>query len=169
MTSHLLAIDPGYDRCGVAIFSIEKNTTTRTNDLLFSACIETNKTDTQAIRLLHIYTEIETLLTKWDIVHVAIETIFFSINKKTAVKVAEARGMLLLLAAQHNLSIIELSPQEVKLAVTGVGNANKAQVKKMIELLYKETKKMKLDDELDAIALGLGALAKLQFGARTRK
>ena len=107
MPSRLLAIDPGYDRCGVAVFSIE----TKNPELLFSTCITTKKSDPQEVRLAQIYSEIETLLTVWMINTIALETLFFSINKKTALKVAEARGALLLLAGIHQLPLIELSPR----------------------------------------------------------
>ena len=78
-------------------------------------------------------------------------------NKKTAIKVAEARGVIVLLAGVHKLPLIELSPQEVKLAMAGVGNANKAQVQKMVFLTLKIDISNKLDDEIDAIALGFAA------------
>lgn len=162
MSSRLLAIDPGYDRCGAAVFSLDD----KDPELLFSTCITTNKKHSQEARLSEIYSVLEELLPVWSIDTLALETLFFSVNKKTALKVAEARGMILLFTGKHNLSLMELSPQEVKLSVTGVGNASKEQVQKMIGLIFKEKIAGKLDDELDAIALGLGAAAKLRFSKR---
>lgn len=162
MSSRLLAIDPGYDRCGVAVFSLEH----KDPELLFSTCITTDKKCSQETRLSEIYSALEKLLPVWNIDSLALETLFFSINKKTALKVAEARGMILVFAGKHNLPVVELSPQEVKLSVTGVGNASKEQVQKMIELIFKEKVTKKIDDEFDAIALGLGAATKLRFSKR---
>ncbi len=89
----------------------------------------------------------------------AIETLFFSINKKTALGVAEARGAILAAAGIAALPVIECSPQQVKLAVTGHGGADKAAVARMVPQLLLLPKKKRLDDELDAIAIGITALA----------
>lgn len=162
MNSRLLAIDPGYDRCGIAVF----DTAQKNPALLYSACISTDKKDPQEIRLAHIYAALEKVVAEYEIGTIALETLFFSVNKKTALKVAEARGAILLFAGKHKLNLVELSPQEVKMSVTGVGNASKEQVAKMVRLIFKELPLKKLDDELDAIALGLGAAAKMIFTAK---
>jgi crossover junction endodeoxyribonuclease RuvC len=159
----LLAIDPGYDRCGVAVF----DASTKNPTLHYSACITTQKSDAQEKRLAMIYTALEKILDEWNIETIALETLFFSVNKKTALKVAEARGAIMLLAGIHNLTLLELSPQEVKLSVTGVGNASKEQVLKMVRLIFKDLPIKKLDDEIDAIALGLGAATKAKFTHKT--
>lgn len=151
--SRIVAIDPGYDRCGVAIVENIHSPT-----VVFSSCINTDKKDPYEKRLVDIYLGLESLLKKWQPTAMALETIFFSVNKKTAIKVAESRGVVLLLAGIHHLPLIELSPQHVKLAMTGVGNASKEQVQKMVSLSLKINIKDKIDDELDAIALGITAL-----------
>ena len=89
----------------------------------------------------------------------AIETLFFSINKKTALGVAEARGAVLAAAGEAAVPVVEYSPQQIKLAVTGHGGADKAAVARMIPRLLSLQKKKRLDDELDAIAIGITALA----------
>ena len=63
----------------------------------------------------------------------AIEKLFFTANQKTAMKVAEARGVALLLAAENNLKVVEFTPLEVKMAMTGYGRAEKDQVRKMAQ------------------------------------
>jgi crossover junction endodeoxyribonuclease RuvC len=148
----ILAIDPGYDRCGVAIVAPG-----RPSKLIDSCCIETNKKDLQEARLYQIYTEVTDLIATYKPTHIALETLFFSVNKKTAIKVAESRGVIVLIAGQYHLPLIELSPQEVKLAMAGVGNADKKQVQKMVELTLKIDIFKKIDDEIDAIALGFAA------------
>ena len=152
MSLKILAIDPGYDRVGVAVLE-----TGQPSKLIYSSCVVTNKSDLQEMRLKQIFDETQALIQKHQPEHIALETLFFSVNKKTAVKVAEARGVIVLVAGLSNLPLIELSPQEVKLAMTGVGNASKAQVAKMVVLTLKIDIKNKLDDEIDAIALGFAA------------
>jgi crossover junction endodeoxyribonuclease RuvC len=155
----IIAIDPGYDRCGVAIIS-EIN---RKPVVLFSNCITSNKTDEQYLRLTSIFKQLESLIKEHRPSHLAIETLFFSVNKKTAIKVAEARGAILALAGIHNLGLIELSPQAIKISMTGSGNATKEQIKKMVSLTVTTPKTKKLDDEIDAIALGVASLQTLHL------
>jgi crossover junction endodeoxyribonuclease RuvC len=154
----ILAIDPGYDRCGVAIVSVNSNTGT----LLHSQCLTTKKTSLHETRFVEIYKGIESAIKKWKPTVMALETLFFSVNKKSAMKVAEARGMMVLLAGLHVIELVELSPQEVKLSMTGRGNADKAAVQKMVALTLGIDTKKKLDDEIDAIALGFAAIGTLQ-------
>jgi crossover junction endodeoxyribonuclease RuvC len=153
----LLAIDPGYDRCGVAVVEGQPAT------LAFSACITTSKGDPHEARLAHIYRTLETLIDEWQPQAIALETLFFSVNKTSAIKVAEARGVVLLLAGLRHLPVVELSPQEVKLSMTGIGNASKEQVQKMVALTLKIDTAKKIDDEVDAIALGIAAAQKLKL------
>lgn len=89
----------------------------------------------------------------------ALETLFFTKNQKTAMKVAEARGVIQLAGAEHGLAITEYSPQAVKIAVTGSGNAAKDAVIRMVDRLIPLSKTKRLDDEYDAIALGIAHTA----------
>lgn len=155
----IIAIDPGYDRCGVAIVSEKAGVPA----VVFSSCITTLKSDEHYMRLTNIFRQIESLIKEYKPSHLAIETLFFSVNKKTAIKVAEARGAILTLSGLHNLPLIELSPQSIKIAMTGVGNASKEQVNKMVRLTVKIPEKIKLDDEIDAIAVGVAALQNLKI------
>jgi crossover junction endodeoxyribonuclease RuvC len=152
----ILAIDPGYDRCGVAV--IEQET-----DVLHSECIETSKKDAHEQRLASVYNKLEKVIDTWKPEALALETLFFSVNKKSAIKVAEARGVVLLLAGRKNIPVVELSPQEVKLSMTGVGNAGKEQVQKMVGLVLKTDVSKKIDDEVDAIALGLASIRHIRI------
>lgn len=152
--SRILAIDPGYDRCGVAIID--------TGTVAYSTCITTDKRDAHEARLAFVYGSLEQLLKEHRPEAIALETLFFSVNKTSAIKVAEARGVVLLLAGLHDLAVVELSPQEVKLAMTGAGNASKEQVQKMVSLTLKIDMDKKIDDEIDAIALGIAASQKLR-------
>jgi crossover junction endodeoxyribonuclease RuvC len=147
----LVAIDPGYDRCGMAFFSLD-------GTLLYSTCTQTDKKDSHSTRLHAIGEAFLEQIKKWQPSILAIETLFFSLNKKTALKVAEARGVILYLTQMHNLEIVEISPQTIKISLTGVGNASKEQVLRMINLVTKTSLKGKQDDEVDAIAIGLTAV-----------
>lgn len=149
----ILSIDPGYDRCGVALIHIVDGIAL----LETSQCITTMKTDTHAMRLAHVFRSLQALIETLSPTHIAVETLFFSVNKTTALKVAEARGIVVTLAGLYALPLIELSPQEVKQSMTGSGNANKAQVQKMVQLSLKIDTATLLDDEVDAIAVGFAA------------
>ena len=96
----------------------------------------------------------------------AIETLFFTANQKTAMKVAEARGVVVYECANDNMKIFEASPLEIKMSVTGYGKADKKQVIKMVKLLVgiKDTKTS--DDELDAIDVALTAFARIKNNYR---
>ncbi len=150
----VIAIDPGYDRCGVAVLEQAAGKP----EVIFSTCITSTKTDEQYLRLASIFKELEKVIREYYPTHMAIETLFFSVNKKTAIKVAEARGAILALAGTQGLSVLELSPQAVKISMTGTGNATKEQIEKMVKLTVKLPEKNKLDDEIDAIALGVASL-----------
>jgi crossover junction endodeoxyribonuclease RuvC len=86
---------------------------------------------------------------------VAVEDLFFSTNAKTAMIVGQARGVILLAAAQQDIPLTAYTPLQVKSAVTGFGHAEKKQVEKMTMLQLQMTKKPKLDDTTDALAIAL--------------
>ena len=150
----ILAIDPGYDRLGIAV--IEGNPSRPT--LLMSDCVLPEK-GAREERLAHIAKAIAAAITEYSPERIAIETLFFSVNKKTALGVAEARGVALAAAGIASLPVIECSPQQIKLAVTGHGGADKKAVAHMIPKLVLLPKRKRLDDEIDAIAIGITALA----------
>jgi len=147
----ILAIDPGYERMGVAI--LEK--TTSKEILLFSECFKTLATKSAEERLRLIGAEISTLIKKYKPEAMAIETLFFKTNAKTAMKVSEARGVMLYEAAKNSLKVAEFTPLQIKVAVTGYGKSDKNQVTMMVQKLIKITTPIKYDDEYDAIAVGL--------------
>lgn len=149
-----LGIDPGYDRLGLAVVEKVGNK----EILKFSDCILSSRQDSFVARLLMIANEVEKLFKQWPEAEVAMEEVFFSQNKNTALKVAEVRGVINYLAAKHNLPVYPYSPQAVKLAVAGSGNADKAQVIAMTSRLITFPKPPKYDDEYDAVAVALAHL-----------
>jgi len=151
----VLGIDPGYDRLGVAV--LEKQSGIEV--VLHSACTNTDKTAPLADRLHTIGHLVTDLLSTYQPDTVAIETIFFNKNIKTAIGVAQARGVILYCAKQAGCAIVEYGPQEIKVAVTGYGNSDKAAVIDMVKRLVPTAPANALDDEYDAIAVGITALA----------
>ena len=150
----VLAIDPGYDRLGIAVLEGDPSKPT----LVWSTCILPPKGKSED-RLAVVHKEVVAAIKKYKPDIVALETLFFSTNVKTALKVAEARGVILSAAGTHKCRVLECSPQQVKIAVTGYGASDKAAVARMVPRLLTLTPRKRLDDELDAIALGIAALA----------
>lgn len=151
----VISVDPGYDRLGVAILELQNNN----EILIYSGCIETNKSDTLTNRLQIIGNEFFKLIKIYSPNTLAIETIFFNKNQKTAIGVAQARGILIYLALNNNCKVYEFGPQQIKTAVTGYGKSDKTAVIEMVKRLVKNTPTNALDDEYDAIAVGITCLA----------
>lgn len=156
----VLAIDPGFDRLGVAVLRQDGNKTS----LLFSECVRTNSKEPREQRLLTIGSRLRAIIKKWQPTSLAIETLFFNTNTTSAIGVAEARGVVIYEAARVGLTVSEYGPQTIKVAVTGYGKADKLQMKSMVKrlIVLPVTSKKRLDDELDAIAVGITHLASHQ-------
>lgn len=152
----ILAIDPGFERLGVAV--IEK-TKQGKEILLFSDCITTSRDLKYEDRLKILGQKIKSVISEFRPKALAIEKLFFTTNQKTVMQVAEARGIILYEASQNNLEIFEFSPPQIKLAVCGNGKADKKSIIKMVPLLIKLNKSIKHDDEYDAIAIGITLFA----------
>lgn len=144
-----LGIDPGFARCGYA-FIESKNSVYKIVDC---GLIETFQSMEYNKRLKKIYEELNNLIVKYKPENAAIEELFFSKNSKTALKVAEARGIIILALTINNIDFKEYKPKEVKSQITGNGNANKDAVIKMINLFTGS--KIIQDDTADAVAIAL--------------
>lgn len=127
--------------------------------VVWSDCVTPAK-GAPAARLSEAVRAVEAVIKEYSPDAAALETLFFSKNVTTAIGVAEARGAVLAVFGHARLSVVECSPQEVKLAVTGYGAADKTAVMTMVPKLVTLEPKKRLDDEVDAIALGISALAK---------
>ena len=107
-------------------------------------------------RLIELWRETKKIIRKWNPERVAIEKLFLARNQKTAMAVAEARGVILLTTSLAGPRVYEYTPLEVKKIVTGDGNADKLQVKKMLQLTFPELRELRArDDVFDAIAIAL--------------
>ncbi len=154
----VLAFDPGYERLGIAV--LEKNKGKEI--LLHSECVRTAKTLSFPKRLAELGTAVESLLKKWKPDCIAIENLYFENNAKTAMNVSAVRGMLLYIAASHDLPAHEYTPLQIKVAVTGYGRGSKADIALMVPKLVAVSSRKRLDDELDAIAVGITCLASVR-------
>ena len=153
----ILAFDPGYERLGVAV--VEKN---KKEELLYSDCVRTSAKAEFAERLRQLGAAAEDLIKQWQPDAVALEEVYFEKNAKTAMQVAEVRGMLTYIAAKAGLVVHQYTPAEVKVATTGHGASDKRAVAAMVVRLVSVTSKKRLDDEVDAIAVALTCLASVR-------
>lgn len=150
----VLAIDPGFDRLGLAVIEGDSSRPLH----IWSACV-TPPPGTADERLAAVYAAVEGAIREYAPDLLALETLFFSTNRKTALGVAEARGAVLSAAGAAGIRVSEHSPAQVKLAVTGYGGADKKAMALMVPKLLVLPPKKRLDDELDAIALAICALS----------
>lgn len=147
----ILGIDPGYDRIGWAIgrgFGSKPQ-------IIDLGCIQTNKKDSLFKRYQAIEQQLQKVISQYKPQDLAIETLFFSKNTTTALKVSEARGVILSCAARNGLDIFEYNPNQIKLTVTGNGNANKVAMEKMIRLQLDIPQRKFIDDAIDAAGIVL--------------
>ncbi len=155
----VIAVDPGFDRVGVAV--IEGNSSKQ--KILFSVCIVTNKKESHAERIKQIGSEVRKIIKKWSPEHLSIEKLFFNQNTTSAIRVAEARGVVIYEASLNKIETFEYSPQEIKIATTGYGKASKKEVEGMVLKLLNLKKAPKFDDETDALGIGITHLASYSY------
>ncbi len=165
----VLGIDPGYALCGYGVVQQQKGAVVP----LGYGCITTQAHTKFEDRLHEVYEDVRGLLASEQPDAMAIETLFFNSNQKTAVAVAEARGVILLAARQAGVPIYEYSPLQVKQSITGYGKATKTQMQQMACRLLALKNVPKPDDAADALAIALchvHSAGSLQFGiAKTRR
>ncbi len=145
-----LGIDPGSRRIGYGVVNSEHGTIKYVAAGIFNI-----KTKDDISALEETKSEIDRLIKKHKPDVVAIEKIFFAKNQKTAIAVAQARGVVLLAAKERGVSIKEYTPNEVKLGVTGYGFADKKAVLKMVRLILGKKDLKVIDDASDALALAI--------------
>lgn len=156
----VLGIDPGYNRCGFGVI-IGSGA-----DWVHKAhgVITTEKLTDFSERLREIADDYDALLKRFKPDLVVIEELFFSKSTTTALKVAEARGVLRMLAARRGIPVIEVKPNEVKLALVGHGRAEKRQMQEMVKMTLKLAKIPKPDDAADALAVALAGASRARYG-----
>ncbi len=147
----VLGIDPGYAIVGYGIVTCSGFNYRP----LGSGAILTEADTPFEDRLSVIYDTLSELIEKVRPDAIAIESLYFQNNQKTAIKVAEARGVILLCARQAGVKIFEYTPLQVKTAVTGYGKAKKPQVMEMTKRLLSLSKMPRFDDTCDALAVAI--------------
>ncbi len=106
-------------------------------------------------RLKIINNELNKLIKKHKPNILAVESIYFFKNLKTAMPVSQAKGVILLTAAKNKIPVYEFTPLQVKMTITGYGRAEKKQVQKMVQVLLNLEKPIKQDDAADALGIAL--------------
>ena len=161
--SIVLGIDPGLTRCGYAVLRVSGNTEVSMSAL---GVLSTSPEKDLPNRLAEIAREIEELLDEYQPSAVAVERIFFQSNVRTAMSVGQVSGLVLSAAASRNIEVVQYSPNQVKLALTGWGGADKAQVQKMVKERLKLNSIPKPADAADAAAIALCHIASSPLSAK---
>ena len=148
-----LGIDPGTAICGYGFVEQVGGRLVAKN----FGVVTTSPRARMQDRLLKIYTELDALIKQFRPQVMGVEKLFFGRNATTAIPVGQARGVVLLSAAQNNLDVVELTPNEVKQSVTGYGGATKEQVIYMVTKILHLAEPPKPDDAADALAIAIAA------------
>ncbi len=149
----IFGIDPGLATTGYGV--IKTKIKSQKIELIDFGCIITKSEFSDDKRLEKIYKELKKIVKKHKPAKIAVEELFFAKNVKTALKVGEARGVILLVAREVKVPVFEFTPLEVKLAITGYGRASKQQMQKMIKNLLGLKEIPKPDDVADALAVAI--------------
>lgn len=147
----ILGIDPGTAAVGIGLIEYENKKII----LKGYTCLKTYPGKTSAVRLKDLFEQLEKIFKKYRPKIVAVEDIFFFKNQKTIVKVSQARGVILLAAAQSGAQIFEFTPLQVKQALTGYGRAEKKQIQQMVKTILRLKEIPRPDDAADALALAI--------------
>ncbi|KKC47272.1 MULTISPECIES: crossover junction endodeoxyribonuclease RuvC [Paenibacillus] len=147
----ILGIDPGI---AIAGFGFIDKDGMKLTPVQYGS-IETEAGTPHEVRLKQVYESASALMDKYKPDSVAVEKLFFNRNVTTAFTVGEARGVIILAAAQRGLPITEYTPMQVKQAVVGYGKAEKRQVQEMVRMFLKLAKVPKPDDVADALAVAV--------------
>ncbi len=148
-----LGIDPGTHRVGYGVIKVENGKFS----LIEQGIIKTKQGGSSIEQLPLIYKKMSSLIKKNSPDEVAIEKLFFSKNQKTAMAVAEARGVILLAAAEKSIKIREFMPNTVKQSISGYGFADKKAMLKIVAMMLGLKNFKPLDDASDALAIAITA------------
>jgi len=148
-----MGIDPGTAMCGYGLVSREGSVVR----MVDYGCIQTSSAQPLPERLLLIHQAVSDLLGEHRPAWIGVERLFFNKNVQSAFAVGQARGVVLLAAAQHGVPVLEFGPHEVKVAVTGYGRAEKDQVQRMVQAVLGMAVLPRPDDAADALAVAICA------------
>lgn len=148
----ILGIDPGSGIIGFGIIDVSKS---KKLTMLDAGIIRTTVGDNDSDRLVELYISIKEIIKELKPDVAAVETLFFAQNVTTAMKVSQARGVILLAIAESKIPVFEYTPLQIKMAMTGYGRATKAQIQEMVRVQLGLKNKPKPDDCADALACAL--------------
>lgn len=154
----ILGIDPGTATTGYGLLRINGD---NTPTAMKFGLIETPKTASPAKRLHRIYYQLDSVFNKYNPDMMVIEKVFFATNAKTAIRVGQAQGIMLLKAAEAHVPVFEYSPMTIKKLVAGHGRADKSMVQASVRrylgpsIKPKKGRKTYFDDSADALAVAL--------------
>ncbi len=148
----ILGIDPGIGTCGFGLIEAKSRADVRALDF---GVITTTMNAPLPGRLLELYEGLTEIFETCKPEVVSVEKLFFSKNITTGIAVAEARGLVLLVAAQNKIPVFEYTPNEIKKALTGYGAAGKPQMQEMVRVTLGLEKKPRPDDAADALAAAI--------------
>ena len=147
----ILGIDPGFAITGYSVIDYIGNKF----NLITSGAILTKAGESFPLRLEKIYYELDEIIEKFHPDSMSIEELFFNNNAKTAINVAQARGVILMTARIRKVPTYEYTPLQVKQAVVGYGRADKMQVQRMVKMILNTEKLPKLEDITDSMAIAI--------------
>lgn len=151
----ILGLDPGTGRLGYGVAEGSGGS----YRCLAVGCFTAPAGTPASERLPLLQKQLRTLLAAHTVSGAAVERLYFSRNARTALAVAEARGMILTTLGEADIPVLELSPQAVKLGVTGYGRATKRQIQRMVQQLFTLPRPPAPDDAADALALAFAGLS----------
>lgn len=147
----ILGIDPGTAILGYGVIKKRGDKL----QMLVADCVRSKASTSISERLLKIAQELKIIIDQYQPTEIVVEEIFFSKNVKTAISVAQARGVVLLTAAQAKIKLTEYKPNQIKQAVCGYGQADKRQVQEMVKRILCLKEIIKPDDAADALAAAI--------------
>jgi crossover junction endodeoxyribonuclease RuvC len=157
----VLGIDPGTAALGYGIVESSRGRLREVDH----GCLVTSPDTALPDRLLAIHALVDELVAVHGPGVMAVERLFFSKNAQTAFAVGQARGVVLLAAAQHRVPVVEATPNEVKSAVAGYGAADKEQVQRMVQVVLGMAERPHPDDAADALAIAVWAANSAREGS----
>ncbi|MCX7779223.1 MAG: crossover junction endodeoxyribonuclease RuvC [Patescibacteria group bacterium] len=152
----ILGVDPGLARTGYGIIKVlHRGRAKKSYQVIDYGCLITPLELSTHFRLKKIYHDFKKIVKKYQPDLCIVEELFFAQNAKTAMKVGEARGIILLTLAEKNIPLLSLTPLQVKMGLTSYGRASKKQIQKIVKLLLSLKKNPQPDDAADALALAI--------------
>ena len=147
----ILGIDPGFAITGYSIIDYQGNKF----KLIDSGAVTTKAGESFPLRLTKIYDDLSMIIDEYKPDAISVEELFFNNNVKTAINVAQARGVVLVVGCQKQIPTYEYTPLQIKQAVAGYGRADKIQVQKMVKAILNVEKLPKLDGTTDSMAAAI--------------